>query len=93
MQGEGKTTTLQNINCAVSKLPQGTINKTVSYVLGGTKLVSGTSQGKLITWNGTSHGKIYEAHKGALNCFYPVSDTEFYSCGDDGVILSWDATY
>jgi hypothetical protein len=88
----GKEGTLNKMICAISKLPAKTICHSVNFVLNN-QMVTGTNTGQLITWNGTSHSKIHDAHKGQLNCIYPAGPGLFYTCGADGVILSWSNTY
>jgi hypothetical protein len=88
----GKQGTLNKMICSISKLPAKTICNSVNFVLNN-QMVTGTNFGQLITWNGTSHSKIHEAHKGALNCIYPAGAGLFYTCGADGVIVGWTDTY
>lgn len=84
----GNSGSLSKMICQMSRLPAKTVCTSVNFVLNN-QMVTGTSTGQLVTWQGTSHSKIHEAHKGSLNCLYPVNTTQFYTCGADGVILSW----
>lgn len=62
----------------------------MNYVLTN-QLVSGSSKGDLVPWNGTSMGKPIKAHSAPIWCIEKGANNTFYSGSHDGKVIVWDA--
>ena len=62
----------------------------VNYVLNN-QLVSGTSSGQIVTWNGNAIGKQIKAHTAPIWCIEKVNNNTFYTASQDGKIMQWNA--
>ena len=64
----------------------------VHFVLNN-QLVSGTSNGQLIQWNGTQMGKMFKAHSSPLWVIEKGPNNTFFTGGSDGLVIQWNAQF
>lgn len=72
---------------AAGFVPQTSCN----YVLNGV-LITGSSQGELFKWTGTTPAKPVKGHADAIWQVVPHTATAFFTGGNDGIIQQWNAT-
>lgn len=88
----GQEPALKKSLCPTSMIPGNQVSVAVNYVLGN-NFVTGTNQGKLITWNGTQFSKVIEAHKTSVYCIKASDSQSFFTSGADGCILKWNSAF
>lgn len=64
-----------------------------NYVLNGV-LVTGSSNGEMISWNGNAMDKKVKAHSAPVWIVEPGhNNTTFYTGGHDGKIILWNPQF
>jgi microtubule-associated protein-like 6 len=81
---------LQGSQCNYSSLPKGEQLTSINYVLNN-QLLSGSSSGQLVPWNGNAMGKPIKAHTAPIWCIEKGANNTFYTGANDGKVILWNA--